>query len=762
MGHESVKHQLRGRWTGIILLLGVCQITYHVLAADTTPPTVVISQPVGGASISGSLTITVAANDNVGIAAVSLMLDGARVLAPLSASPFVFTLSGVQLPPGFHSLLAVAQDTAGNRAKSAVVSITVANPRLYSPASGPFTIENLGSPISANTQEHQIMFRSRSTTDLHLLMYYDVAQYWIYPMQMLDVNLSRNTFRLVDGVIGRPGPYATSLHPNGKIYLGSSDPGFLVEYDPVAGSSRQIAALSQKGAQRTQVGDDGALYIGECCQGGVDRYDPASGLFEGLGRMDDAGGSYQYAYTLGADTRYTYVGMGQQPWYLAVYDRQTKIKTLYWKADGDSSGAVYRGKAGGWYYVRGTASGEKWYALQGGQPSAIAASGLPALFQWYEHDDVVSDLSQFGTSFGVELNLDGAYPDSGANHAVIKWRSLGATSWQSVDVTGFRLQPINIKRLYPWDGTKMFGFADFYGPVFSYDVNTRQTISLGLPQYSLYDALFQYDGVYLSGYTAVTLTYKPSAPWTLTGSALNSSNPSLNPYKVPPSFGKYHYYTAFGADGLVYIGSHHERDSTGGELGWYDPLSGSSGSLRSPFLTYDVRDLKSALGGTKLVYSSDNQNLFVVDVASKQVERTITPIPGIGPLDKVAEVAPGIIFGAVGNRIYAVNIRDGSLLYVKTVPGQAFGGSALLFYDRHLSLGPDGNVWMFIDNSLYRIKPEDGSLQKVIDTPAMNLLFKNADLYLYGGPTLYRINGALISAALAPPTELGIQSSPKP
>jgi hypothetical protein len=305
---------------------------------------------------------------------------------------------------------------------------------------------------------------------------------------------------------------------------------------------------------------------------------------------------------------------------------------------------------------------------------------------------------------------------------------------------------VNVKRLYSWKDRTLFGFADSYGPVFLYDPSTGVTAGLGRPQFSLYDATFGNGKTYLSGYPAATLEYDPSRPWSLTGSTPLKSSPAVNPHYLPVGFGKYHYYSCFGADGMVYVAAHHERDSTGGELGWYDPATGAKGSLRAPFLTHDVRDLKPALGATKLVCASNHEKLFVFDVATKAIERTITPLPGIGPLDCITEVKPGIILGAVKNFIYQVNIRDGSILYTNTLPGLAFGGTAVANIDHRMTTGPDGFVWLFIGNSLYRIDPASASLQKVLDTPAKSLCFLGNDLYLYGGPNLQRIRGILASA----------------
>ncbi|MBE0542919.1 MAG: hypothetical protein IH623_16355 [Verrucomicrobia bacterium] len=740
-------------------------VSRFALAADAQPPAVAITQPSSGATLSGkSIMVEVTASDASGVTNVALKVNGAAFGAPSQASPYIFAVDTTKLANGMHTMMAVATDGVGNVARSTIISVTATNPPRYTLGQGPFVLEDLGSLLSANTQEKQIMFRLPNG-DLHLLLYYVVTEAGKYPLQILDVNLSQGTTRLTDGILGRPGPNATVLHPNGKIYLGSSDPGYFLEYDPLTGATNFIGKLHptlRRDAQVAEIGDDGCVYVGEYSPlgGGLARYNPTNAVFEDLGLLDTNYNAPQYSYTVGADNRYVYVGLGQQPWYLAIYDTQTTNTVLYWKSENDTGGRVSRGIAGGFYYWRRMADATiKWYQLAAGQPTEIAATNVPPLFQYYERGNVIYEPANFRSHFGVEINLDDAYPDSSSNHAIVRWRTVGASNWQSVDVSGFRLQPINIKRLYPLDTNRMFGFADFYGPVFAYNIQDTTTTTFGRPQYSLYDALFEVGNIYLSGYTAVTLNYDSFKPWSLSGSTTNRSDPEINPHQIPGGFGKYHYYSTFGADGLVYIGGHHERDSSGGELGWYDPINGTNGRLRQPFLANDVRDLKPALGGTKLVYASNQTNLYVFDVATKAIERTIVPLPNATALDKIVEVSPGIILGAAGSNIFKVDITDGSILYTNTLPGLAFGGSVIRVYDRRLSLGPDGFVWMFIGNSLYRINPSDGSTSLILNTSAKTILFKEGDLYLYGGPNLYRIQNVL-APIVPPPSALRVLPPP--
>src|SRR5262245_37532651 len=57
-------------------------------AADTTPPTVAISTPSAGATVSGQVSVSATASDNVGVTSVQFLLDGANLGTPLSSAPY--------------------------------------------------------------------------------------------------------------------------------------------------------------------------------------------------------------------------------------------------------------------------------------------------------------------------------------------------------------------------------------------------------------------------------------------------------------------------------------------------------------------------------------------------------------------------------------------------------------------------------------------------------------------------------------------------
>jgi Big-like domain-containing protein len=93
---------------------------------DNTPPTVSITSPASGATVSGTITVTATASDNVGVAGVRLFLDGVPG-ADDTTAPYSFSWDTATAGNGSHTLTAVARDAAGNQTTSGPVTVTVAD-----------------------------------------------------------------------------------------------------------------------------------------------------------------------------------------------------------------------------------------------------------------------------------------------------------------------------------------------------------------------------------------------------------------------------------------------------------------------------------------------------------------------------------------------------------------------------------------------------------------------------------------------------------
>ncbi len=95
--------------------------------ADTTPPSVSLAAPANGATVSGTVTISADASDNVGVAGVQFKVDGNNVGAEDTSAPYSVAWNTTNFAHGSHTITAVARDAAGNTATSATVTVTVLN-----------------------------------------------------------------------------------------------------------------------------------------------------------------------------------------------------------------------------------------------------------------------------------------------------------------------------------------------------------------------------------------------------------------------------------------------------------------------------------------------------------------------------------------------------------------------------------------------------------------------------------------------------------
>jgi hypothetical protein len=104
---------------------------------DHVPPALSITSPSSGAIVSGTITVTVDANDPIsGVASVSLYLNN-QPHSTLNQPPYSFSVDTSELAPGSHTLTARAIDNAGNQAEASItVSVSHFRAEIISPANG--------------------------------------------------------------------------------------------------------------------------------------------------------------------------------------------------------------------------------------------------------------------------------------------------------------------------------------------------------------------------------------------------------------------------------------------------------------------------------------------------------------------------------------------------------------------------------------------------------------------------------------------------
>ena len=102
------------------------RIDLGATAPDVIAPTATLTAPAQGATVSGTVSVTATASDNVGVTAVKFFA-GTTQIGMASTAPFSISWDSSTVANGSVPLTAQAQDAAGNVGISAAVTVTISN-----------------------------------------------------------------------------------------------------------------------------------------------------------------------------------------------------------------------------------------------------------------------------------------------------------------------------------------------------------------------------------------------------------------------------------------------------------------------------------------------------------------------------------------------------------------------------------------------------------------------------------------------------------
>ncbi len=106
-----------------------------IVETDETAPSVSLTSPSNGATVSGSVSLAATASDNGTIAGVQFKIDGANQGAEDTSSSYGVSWDSTLLTDGPYTIDAVARDAAGNYATS-TITVTVDNTTPPAPSGG--------------------------------------------------------------------------------------------------------------------------------------------------------------------------------------------------------------------------------------------------------------------------------------------------------------------------------------------------------------------------------------------------------------------------------------------------------------------------------------------------------------------------------------------------------------------------------------------------------------------------------------------------
>ena len=197
---------------------------------DTTPPTVAITAPAAGATVSGAVRITATAEDDFGVRQVVFAVDG-EVVAELAAPPYTATWTGAA---GEHMISAQAVDAAGNQADDTITvvveegaepstegpAVTFTSPAAGATVTGVITVKVAG--VDADGVDQALLFRG---DELIGADYHEPFEF-LWDTRLVPEGATQLTARVfdtlgnpgvgtVDIVVGRPGPDSPTVDVGG-------------------------------------------------------------------------------------------------------------------------------------------------------------------------------------------------------------------------------------------------------------------------------------------------------------------------------------------------------------------------------------------------------------------------------------------------------------------------------------------------------------------------------------------------------------------
>ncbi|MBA2384167.1 MAG: hypothetical protein H0V68_05835 [Actinobacteria bacterium] len=112
-------------------------------ASDTTAPSVSVTAPLAGATVSAVTALTAIASDAAGVMQVKWYVDGTEVAWDGNGAPWTQTWDSTRVADGTHQMVAKAADAAGNWGTSAAVAFAVRNASPPPPPPPPMTGANV-------------------------------------------------------------------------------------------------------------------------------------------------------------------------------------------------------------------------------------------------------------------------------------------------------------------------------------------------------------------------------------------------------------------------------------------------------------------------------------------------------------------------------------------------------------------------------------------------------------------------------------------
>jgi hypothetical protein len=126
--------------------------TVTVGNSDITPPTASIASPANNSTVSGTISVSGTASDNVAVSSVAVSVDGGTYQSAQGTTSWNYSLNTASLSNGTHTITAQATDSSGNLGTSATITVTVNNQTVGGDTTPPSIPTNLSASALSSSQ----------------------------------------------------------------------------------------------------------------------------------------------------------------------------------------------------------------------------------------------------------------------------------------------------------------------------------------------------------------------------------------------------------------------------------------------------------------------------------------------------------------------------------------------------------------------------------------------------------------------------------
>lgn len=582
------------------------------------------------------------------------------------------------------------------------------------------------------------------------------------PSQLVVLDVNTGKVVNVKPLTGTSGAWGVKVSPDGTVYLGAYNSGFLYRYNPATDELTNLGhpfpATKDTVLYPMDMMPDGKVYGGSYPSGHAYEFDPATGKFRDLGDMTSTTEKERWIRVTVVDqeNQKLYMGVGNRP-ELIEYDLKTSTSRNILPKEYSNITSVYdlnviEGKLiarketsnPNEYFVLEIATGKTLPVTDAdtGETSTVftnASRGMTALSPIARKMYFVppgENLHEFDveTLTIKDLNVDLAGVITGSAYTQLKdpefpgWSLVGTvgnagklfwynlqTGKSKVEQPDYPAEPINIHEIITGPDGKIYTGGYLAGNMGVYDPESGKTTHLmgsGQPEGYTFVGRNLFMGIYP---TARIYQFNIDAPWQ--PGDKDQPNPkrifSMESRKDIPRYASQDRpWALVGSEDekTLFVGTTPKNGLLGGALAVYDIASGNE-----PDVYWNIIEDQSIVsltfkdgllyggtciwGGMGIEPTRKNAELFIWDPAKNEVVFHTAPVPGKAAITTLHVGPDGHLWGFAGGVFFVFDREKREVIY----QNEEFAGSGGRYREARLITGVDGQVYGSAFGTFFRV-----------------------------------------------------------